>query len=234
MPLISPAESIRTEHRDKKNAKQEADLVLIELKLQPKQPKMYSNFLRVSPQISSQISHARSLHVTAACHKIQAGRYRRSPRGDKALTYEMANPPHFIGVRKGWNSYNTSNLSLGFKPPGNIWNMADQVDWHTVKPHNYKKDTLDVQRAAETVLEDTFIRRFITGTWHSLVLSEVIIKRQHNHIRIAALMRQGITARKMYFLIGYTEEMLAYWLQCPITMELQTTERKEDVTFKVI
>lgn len=42
----------------------------------------------------------RSFHATACVNKIQAGRYRKSPKGDKPLTYEMANPPHFIGVRK--------------------------------------------------------------------------------------------------------------------------------------
>uniref|UniRef100_A0A336KKS2 CSON012240 protein n=1 Tax=Culicoides sonorensis TaxID=179676 RepID=A0A336KKS2_CULSO len=176
----------------------------------------------------------RNIHVTAVCNKIKAGRYRKSPRGDMPLTYEMANPPHFIGVRKGWNSWNTSNLSLGTKPPGNIWNMADMVDYHQYKPSGYEADILEAHRASETVIEDMFIRKFMTGTWHSLCLSEIIIKRQHNHIRIAAIIRQGVSARKMYFLIGYTEEFLSYWLQCPITLELQTTPDKTDVVFKYI
>ena len=42
----------------------------------------------------------------------------------------------------------------------------------------------------------------MVGTWHSLVISEVIIKRQFNHIRIAAIMRQAVSPRKMYFLLG--------------------------------
>lgn len=67
-----------------------------------------------------------------------------------------------------------------------------------------------------------------------LVCSEVIIKRQHNTIRIAALIRQAITPRKMYFLIGYTEELLSYWMQCPVTLELQTVGDKKDVVFKYI
>lgn len=89
-------------------------------------------------------------------------------------------------------------------------------------------------RAAETAAEDVFIRRFITGTWHDLFCSEIIIKRQHNLIRIAGLVRQGIQARKMYFLIGYTEELLSNWLQCPIKLELQTIENKEQTYFKWI
>lgn len=108
------------------------------------------------------------------------------------------------------------------------------MDWHEHKPVGYKQDVIDAQRGAETLLEDVFMRKFMTGTWHSLVLSEVIIKRQHNHIRIAAIIRQGISARKMYFLIGYTEELLSYWLQCPVSLELQTTPDKKDVVFKYI
>lgn len=92
----------------------------------------------------------------------------------------------------------------------------------------------DGLRPAETLFEDIFIRRFMTGTFHAMVLSEVIIKRQHNHIRIAAILRQSLPARKMYFLIGYTEELLSYWLQCPITLELQTITDPKDVIFKYV
>lgn len=74
----------------------------------------------------------------------------------------------------------------------------------------------------------------MTGTWHNLCLSEIIIKRQFNHIRVATLIKQGISARKMYFLIGYTEELLSYWLQCPVTLELQTVANPKDVIFKYI
>lgn len=89
-------------------------------------------------------------------------------------------------------------------------------------------------RPSETAIEDVFIRRFITGTWHSLFVSEIIIKRQHNLIRIAGIISRSIPARKMYFLIGYTEELLGYWLQCPIKLELQTVDSKKDVIFKYV
>jgi small subunit ribosomal protein S24 len=74
----------------------------------------------------------------------------------------------------------------------------------------------------------------MTGTWHDLFESEVIIKRQHNIIRIAGIVRQSISARKMYFLIGYCEELLGFWLQCPVKLELQTVAEKKNVTFKYI
>lgn len=79
-----------------------------------------------------------------------------------------------------------------------------------------------------------FIRKFVTGTFHSQLCSEIIIKRQFNHIRLAAIMRRGMPPRKFHFLIGYTEEMLSTWLQCPITIELQTIASPEETVFKYI
>uniref|UniRef100_A0A1B6CNS6 28S ribosomal protein S24, mitochondrial n=1 Tax=Clastoptera arizonana TaxID=38151 RepID=A0A1B6CNS6_9HEMI len=145
----------------------------------------------------------RSIQVTSSCQKKQAGRYKRSPKGDKPLTYEMANPPEVIAQLKSWNSWNTSNLDGGLRP-------------------------------AETAVEDEFIRRFVTGTWHNLFVSEIIIKRQHNLIRIAGIINRILLPRKIYFLIGYTEELLSYWLQCPVKLELQTVDHKKDVVFKYI
>lgn len=89
-------------------------------------------------------------------------------------------------------------------------------------------------RSSETAVEDVFIRKFMSGTWHSLFVSEIIIKRQHNIIRIAGIVRRSISPRKMYFLLGYTEEFLSYWLQCPVKLELQTVADKKDVIFKYI
>lgn len=74
----------------------------------------------------------------------------------------------------------------------------------------------------------------MTGTWHGLFVSEIIIKRQYNLIRIAGIVRQSVNPRKMYFLIGYSEELLTFWLQCPVKLELQTVSDKRDVVFKYV
>ncbi|XP_050441020.1 28S ribosomal protein S24, mitochondrial [Adelges cooleyi] len=141
--------------------------------------------------------------ILSRCKHVQAARYKRSIKGNKPLTYEMAGPPHTIAHIKSWNSWNTCNMLDGLRP-------------------------------AETAIEDEFIRRFIVGTWHDLIASEIIIKRQHNIIRIAAIAVQKISVTKMYFLIGYTEELLSYWLQCPIKLEFQTVEDRKNVVFKYI
>ena len=89
-------------------------------------------------------------------------------------------------------------------------------------------------RTGLTAVEDVFIRKFLEGTWHNLWLSEIIIKRQFNIIRISGLIYQGIIPRKMYFLIGYSEEMLSQWLQCPVKLELQTVADKKEVVYKYV
>lgn len=90
------------------------------------------------------------------------------------------------------------------------------------------------RRTSQTLTEDLFIRKFLTGTWHGLFVSEILIKRQANVIRIAGIVLRAVPARKMYFLIGYTEELLSSWLQCPVKLELQTVEDKKDVVFKYV
>lgn len=92
----------------------------------------------------------------------------------------------------------------------------------------------DGNRPSETATEDMFIRKFMWGTWPNLFASEVIIKRQHNIIRIAGIITRTLTPYKIYFLIGYTEELLSYWLQCPIKVELVTIDNKKQMIFKYI
>ncbi|XP_041363234.1 28S ribosomal protein S24, mitochondrial-like [Gigantopelta aegis] len=138
-----------------------------------------------------------------ACKNIRSGIVKATVRGDKPLTYEQALAPYQIGVRKSWNSWNTSNL----KGEG---------------------------RKAETVVEDMFIRKFIMGTFHRLFCSEVIIKRRHNMIIIAGLVLQNTMPRKLYFLWGYSEELLSHYLKCPVKLEIQTVADRRDITFKYV
>ena len=122
----------------------------------------------------------------------------------KALTYEQAQKPENIGVRKSWNSWNTSNL------------------------HEESKN------ASATTVEDVFIRKFVTGTWPGMFVSELIIKRRQNLVVIAGLINQLHHPSKVYFLKGYTEELLSHLLRRPIRMEVQTVNQSRDVQFKWI
>ena len=83
-------------------------------------------------------------------------------------------------------------------------------------------------------IEDMFIRKFLKGPWSQMFLSEIIIKRQHNTIRIAALIKPLVIVRKLYFLIGYSEEMLSLWLKCPVKLELQVVDDPKKAVYKYI
>ncbi|KAM9455398.1 small ribosomal subunit protein uS3m [Clarias gariepinus] len=80
--------------------------------------------------------------------------------------------------------------------------------------------------AAERIVEDMFIRRFIFGTFHGCLANELVIKRRGNMLIICALMLQKLQPNKYYFLIGYTEELLSHFYKCPVKMEIQTLEDK--------
>ncbi|XP_050476040.1 28S ribosomal protein S24, mitochondrial [Bombus huntii] len=112
-------------------------------------------------------------------------------------------------------------------PPHEI---ASKKSWNSWNTSNVK----DGNRPSETTIEDLFIRNFVQGTWHGLFASEIIIKRQHNIIRIAGIVMRKITPIKMHFLLGYTEELLSYWLHCPVKMEISTVNDKDDVIYKII
>merc|ERR1711915_824805 len=133
----------------------------------------------------------------------------------KPLTYEMAVKPERIGTHKSFNSLNTAQLegSYGKKTAAEMGQP----------PLSHK-----------LFMEDLFIRKFVKGTWSELILSEIIVKRQHNTVRIAALVYPRIQLRRAYFLIGYTEEMLTLWLKCPVKLELQVVGDVEKTIYKYI
>merc|ERR1711874_312255 len=108
-------------------------------------------------------------HTTTATQKTVAGRYRVTLDRSKPLTYEMAVRPEEIGTHKSWNSANTGQLegTLGYKVAGR--EMGQSL-------------------SSKLFIEDMFMRKFLKGTWSAMFLSEIIIKRQHNTIRISALM----------------------------------------------
>ncbi|XP_059169784.1 small ribosomal subunit protein uS3m-like [Physella acuta] len=139
------------------------------------------------------------------CKNVKAGILKGTPFRTLPLTYDETQAPHYIFDRKVWLSWNTSNL------------------------HNERN------RIAETTFEDLIIRKFMYGTWHGALVSEVIIKRRHNMIILAFIASvEHVLQRQVYFLQGYTEELLSHWLKCPIKVELQCVTSKEDVVFKRI
>lgn len=144
-----------------------------------------------------------AIHSSAPLTSKKAGRHKTTRTQDKPLTYEEANKPDMIGVRKGFNSFNTSSLALGLRKP-------------------------------EIFHEEVFIRKFVHGTWPKLLMSDVIIKRRANIIVLNFMAQRIISPQKMHFLIGYTEEILSYFLKCIVKVELQTIDDPSDMTYKYI
>lgn len=165
--------------------------------------------LRVSPTLCSLCSYRKSIDYVrqlsssvATYNNIKSGVPKSTPDRSRALTYEEAMKPHTIGVKKTWNSWNSTGLYGELKHTGEI------------------------------SVQDILIRKFINGTWHRLFVSEIIIKRRANLIIIAGIVRQAVSPHKMYFLKGYSEELLGFLLKQPVRMEIQTVESIRDVTFR--
>lgn len=144
-----------------------------------------------------------AFHTTNVLATKRAGRHTPSKKRDKPLTYEQANKPDMIGVRKSWNTFNTSGL-------------------------------VDSIQCAEVAHEDILIRKFIHGTWPKLLASDVIIKRRGNQILLNFMAVRMTSPMSMYFLVGYTEEILSYILKSVVRLEIQTIEDPNDLVYKYI
>lgn len=83
------------------------------------------------------------------------------------------------------------------------------------------------QGAAERAIEDTFIRRFMFGTFHGCLANELVIKRRGNLLTVCGLMLQKMPPHKFYFLIGYTESLLSHFYKCPVKLDVQTLQEKQ-------
>ncbi|CAL1535615.1 unnamed protein product [Lymnaea stagnalis] len=172
---------------------------------------LFSNMIALS-QMSQKILPYSTLRVAlrglstsaCVCKNKRTGVPKATQFKTRPLTYEEAQAPHYMYQRKGWLSWNTTNL-------------------------------YEEKRIAETTFEDLIIRKFIFGTWHGALTSEVIIKRRHNLIVLSYLVTMEKTLlRQIYFLKGYTEELLSTWLKCPVKVELQAIGSKAEVIFKKI
>lgn len=154
----------------------------------------------------------RGFQTGSVLGKETSGRYKVTVNRSRPLTYEMSFKPPDIAVKKGYNSFNTAQLEDTF----------------------LKKEEMGQDLPYKMFVEDLFIRKFMHGTWTEAFVSEVIIKRHHNLVRIAGIINRNLRPKEVYFLIGYTEEILSYWLKCPVKLELQTVESNEDVIYKYI
>lgn len=85
-----------------------------------------------------------------------------------------------------------------------------------------------------TAVEDQFIRKFILGTWYKVWLSEVVIKRRHNDVVICGIVCPLPKISTVYFLMGYTEQLLSHMLKYNVTMEVQCVPSRKNVIHKCV
>ena len=134
---------------------------------------------------------------------IRATRPKKSNDDSLPLTYEQSQFAHKLGVTKSWNTWNTSNL-LGGK------------------------------RQAENASDDILIRKFLFGTFHDLFASEIVIKRKLNTINVGFLVRlpNRDHKQKIYFLVGYAEELLSCLFKCVVKIQVQSVYNTKDLVFR--
>lgn len=77
-------------------------------------------------------------------------------------------------------------------------------------------------RRGDTLVEDILIRKIVTGFWPQYVMGDVVIKRRANVIYLAFFVTSRLRAEKVYFLVGFTEQILSYLLKCPVKLEIQS------------
>ena len=77
--------------------------------------------------------------------------------------------------------------------------------------------------AHERFIDDVMIRKFIEGTFYEMLVSNIVVKRQLNQIKISIFVNaKGTTVHKVYFLVGFTERLLTHLLGCFVKMEVMS------------
>lgn len=136
--------------------------------------------------------------------------------------YKRATRPKLSGDNSIKLTYEQTQFAedLGVTKSWNTWNTSN---------------LLESKSQAETTRDDILIRRFIGGTFHDLISSELIIKRKQNTVTISFLVcpPRNFYPQKTYFLVGYSEELLQYLLKCVVKIDIQNIYNKNDLVFRL-
>ncbi|WKY06175.1 hypothetical protein Q1695_006406 [Nippostrongylus brasiliensis] len=157
----------------------------------------------------------RDIATSSRLDKNQAGKYRSTVNRSQLLTYEMAQKPHHIGVRKSW------------------------LSWHSQNLEEFK------QSQPLMVVHDEVIRRFIRGFFPQNVVingEEIVIKRRGNVVYVAGFLQYSrrLDIRRIYWMFGFTEQFLSILLKQPVKLEFAfveitfTAPRKSSKNFSLL
>ncbi|CAI4220527.1 unnamed protein product, partial [Auanema sp. JU1783] len=152
---------------------------------------------------------ARSITSSAVLCKNKAGKHKATVDRSRMLTYEMAQKPHHIGVRKSW------------------------LTWHSQNLEEFR------QSQPLVVAQDEVVRRFIRGFFpQNIVVSgnELVIKRKGNVLTVAGFLQHSrrLDIRRIYWMFGFAEEFLSILLKQPVKLELSFIKSEADVAYNYI
>ncbi|KAK0414251.1 hypothetical protein QR680_007230 [Steinernema hermaphroditum] len=155
------------------------------------------------------LCRAATISTSAPLAKNRAGKYRATIDRTQMLTYEMAQKPHHIGVRKAWLSWHSQNLE----------------EFRQTQPYQ--------------VAQDEIIRRFVRGFFpQNIAISgnELVIKRRGNAVYVAGFFQHSrrLDIRKIYWMFGFTEEFLSLLLKQPVKLEMQFVETEHKLAYNYI
>ncbi|CAL2040349.1 unnamed protein product [Caenorhabditis brenneri] len=166
--------------------------------------------LRSLQNVESQLSQScRQISTTSTLLKNRAAKTKSTSNRTQLLTYEMAQKPHHIGVRKSW------------------------LTWHSQNLEEFR------QSQPLVVAQDEVVRRFIRGFFpQNLVVSgnEIVIKRRGNILVVAGFLQYSrrLDIRRIYWMFGFAEEFLSILLKQPVKLEMAFVESEEEVAYNYI
>ncbi|CAJ0579804.1 unnamed protein product, partial [Mesorhabditis spiculigera] len=151
----------------------------------------------------------RSISTTPCMNKNRAGKFRSTTNRTQLLTYEMAQRPHHIGVKKAWLTWHSQNLE----------------EFRNQQP--------------VMVTQDEIIRRFMRGFFPNNVViqgEEIVIKRRGNVIYVAGFLQYSrhLDTQRIYWMYGFAEEFLSILLKQPVKLEMQFVESEKDLAYNYI
>ncbi|XP_048758941.2 28S ribosomal protein S24, mitochondrial-like [Ostrea edulis] len=132
------------------------------------------------------------------CKNLRAGKKQYPRKGQHNFTYEEINPPYTIGVRKSWNSWNTTNLH-----------------GETGSPEIIFEDVF-VRKFLAGTFPQTYDER-----------NRIIIKHRQNLVDITMVVKENSrllrhkALTELHFLQVYSEELLSRFLKRPVKLDIQ-------------
>uniref|UniRef100_A0A0M3IG83 28S ribosomal protein S24, mitochondrial n=1 Tax=Ascaris lumbricoides TaxID=6252 RepID=A0A0M3IG83_ASCLU len=190
----------------------------------------------LSPSCSTIIPESLRRYISfgVVLRKNQAGKYQATIDRSQMLTYEMAQRPHHIGVKKAWLTWHSQNLEQ-FRQTQPYQVAQDEIIRRCIR--GFFAQYLTV--SGNEVAQDEIIRRCIRGFFAQYLTvsgNELVIKRRGNCVYVAGFLQYSrrLDVRRIYWMFGFAEEFLSILLKQPVKLELQFVPSEETLAYNYI